>query len=127
MDKPRGPLTLLTRSRKARRWVVAVATLPWLLYFGCLGPACWITAQPFPNGPYRAPHGIMGIYSPLGDMAMNVKSPAGAAVRWWMGLGVGQGSRSGFVPFGNAPQGSGVVSIVKTPTGPTPLYYAPMP
>ncbi|MFN0051344.1 MAG: hypothetical protein ACKV0T_04085 [Planctomycetales bacterium] len=43
--KCRGPITWLS-GRSRRFWIVCGVLLP-VVYVGSLGPACWLTAQPF--------------------------------------------------------------------------------
>lgn len=43
MDKARGPLTLLTTSRRFRKWAAVIMALV-ALYMLSFGPACWISS-----------------------------------------------------------------------------------
>src|SRR5262249_45092404 len=98
MVKPRGPLTLLARSRKARLTVAVILVLP-VLYMLSFGPACWMTAVPLnggssdcgndaslivSNSEVAGPPKALRAYWPLGWAATNGSIPAAIrGVLWW--------------------------------------------
>src|SRR5262249_49414102 len=85
-SKRRGPMSWLA-ARSWRFWVVVAALMP-VFYVVSFGPACWIEADPIPDGGFERVHHPSVVYWPLGALARRTDLPATKWLRRWLLAGV---------------------------------------